>query len=152
MHCSKASHPQHWAKDGNTANEEVSGSQQCLQEDKTRCPPWHPDRAALSKNTLDFSFEFTLFRLGSRKWSDILQEIFTPEKAEMSLLVWFCQLLSSASCQVVAAQFVFFPCRAFLVQLHLINLSQHQERNNKMKKKGDKLLKVNIVWQCNSLQ
>lgn len=70
MHCSEANHPQHSVKDycnnRNTANE-VTGSQQGLQEDKTRCPSWHPDCAALSENILDFSFEFTLFSLGSRK-------------------------------------------------------------------------------------
>lgn len=46
MHCSKANHPQHLAKDycnnRNTAYKEVTGLQ-CLQEDKLRSPFCHTD-------------------------------------------------------------------------------------------------------------
>lgn len=42
----------------------------------------------------------------------------------------------------------------FFAQLHLINLSQHQEGNNKVEeKKGEKVFKkMNIIWQFNSLK
>ncbi len=50
----RSTQQKHYCNDRNAGNDEVTGSGQCLQEDKTQCPSWHWDCAALSNISLDF--------------------------------------------------------------------------------------------------
>lgn len=131
MHCSKANHPdraqQDYRNGRNTAKEEVIGSQQCLKgKTEPGVQSWHPDFTALSENFLHFSFDFTFFKSWKMEMIRHIAGNFPPEKAGLTLLVLFHQLLLSAPCHFL----VFFP----LARLYFINLSQHQEGNNKTKK------------------
>lgn len=138
MHCSKANHPQHSAKDycndkkkKNTANEEATASQQCLQEDEIRGPCWHPDCTA-------FQFDFTLFSLGSRKWSEVQQEILIwRSKSSVSGVVLSTLKCFMSSYRCLVCVFVFFFWRASLYSYTSLISVSTKKGNNKMKR-----------WQC----
>lgn len=131
MHCSKAINPQHSAKDycngRNTANEEVTGSQQCLQEDR---------ELGVHLGTQAALFWLKTFWTSVSSSHRLVLEAGNGQtccRKFQSLGV----VSPSASCQVVAAQLMFFlySCRAFLYSYtSLISVSNKRGKYNKIKR------------------
>lgn len=114
------------------SDEEVTGSQQCLQEDKTRRLSQHRDRAAPSDDILDSSYKFTLFSLEKAGNDQTYCRTHFSGEGRIQSRGGFRQLSSSA-CRRLFVFLFSFVFLFFFLQLHLIYFSQHPERNNTKK-------------------